>query len=458
MLVARAELAPGIRRDVRLCGDTIVAIADRLRPLPDEDVVDATSCAVLPGLHDHHVHLRTLAAAASSLDLAASESPTAARAAIRAACDRLPRGAWLRVVGFHESATGDLDRAALDEMTPPDTPVRVQHRSGALWVFNSAAMRAARLDASEEPGVDRHTGRLWRRDDLVRRVSVLSPDDLGGIGTRATALGVTGFTDATPNGATADARDLARDLRAAGVVQLLHLMAPAGGIAPDAARAALGPVKVMLDDDALPTIDELGETIRAAHAEHRAAAFHCVTRLQLVVAITALDTVGARPGDRIEHGSVIPGEMLAHLRRLHVTVVTQPHFVAERGDDYLREVAADDRDSLYRVRSLVNAGIPVAAGTDAPFGGFDPWASMAAAVTRRTRAGQDVGAGERIDARAAVDLFLGSAGAPASPRAIAVGQPGDLCVLGVPWRALPSALTDAPVRRTYIAGTPVYEH
>ena len=344
-------------------------------------------------------------------------------------------------------------------MTPPDTPVRVQHRSGALWVFNSAAMRASGLDASEEPGVDRHTGRLWRRDDLVRRVSVLSPDDLGGIGTRAAALGVTGFTDATPNGATADARATSR----ATCVPRASSNCCTSWRRPAESRlmrpaTALGPVKVMLDDDALPTIDELGETIRAAHAEHRAAAFHCVTRLQLVVAITALDTAGARPGDRIEHGSVIPGEMLAHLRRLHVTVVTQPHFVAERGDDYLREVAADDRDSLYRVRSLVNAGIPVAAGTDAPFGGFDPWASMAAAVTRRTRAGQDVGAGERIDARAAVDLFLGSAGAPASPRTIAVGQPGDLCVLGVPWRALPSALTDAPVRRTYIAGTPVYEH
>ncbi len=234
-------------------------------------------------------------------------------------------------------------------------------------------------------------------------------------------------------------------------------MAPAGAIAPDAARAALGPVKVLLDDDALPTLDDLGDTIRGAHAEHRVVAFHCVTRLQLVVAVTALDAAGARPGDRIEHGSVIPAEMLPHLRRLHLTVVTQPHFVAERGDDYLREVDADDRDSLYRVRSLVDAGILVAAGTDAPFGGFDPWASMAAAVTRRTRHGQDIGARERIEARAAVDLFLGSEDAPASPRTIAVGQPADLCVLGVPWRALPGALRDAPVRRTFIAGTQVYE-
>ncbi len=201
MLLARAELAPDHVRDVRVCDEAITAIADRLRPFPDEDVIDAASGAVLPGLHDHHVHVRALVAAASSLDLAAAGNPTAARAAIRAACDRLPSGAWLRVVGFHEAVTGDLDRAALDGLCPPDTPVRVQHRTGAFWVFNSAAMRASGLDGHDEPGVDRHTGRVWRRDDLVRRVSALSPHALAGLGPCAAALGVTGFTDATPNGA-----------------------------------------------------------------------------------------------------------------------------------------------------------------------------------------------------------------------------------------------------------------
>ena len=236
MLLARAEIGPGRLGDVRVGGGTITAIADRLHPLPDEDVVDAASNAVLPGLHDHHVHLRALAAASASLDLAAVAGPDAARAALRAACDRVPPGAWLRVVGFHEALTGDLDRTRLDELTSPDTPVRVQHRSGAMWVFNSAAMRASGLDARAERGVDRRAGRLWRRDDLVRRVSALPRAALTEVGTRAAALGVTGFTDATPDGERIDARDLARDLRAAGVVQRLHLMAPIGATSARRAR------------------------------------------------------------------------------------------------------------------------------------------------------------------------------------------------------------------------------
>ncbi len=457
MLVARAELSDGCVRDVRILDDAIVAVAERLRPRLDENVIDAGMCAVLPGLHDHHLHLRALAAATTSLDLTTVGDAEALRSTLNSACAQLPPGAWLRAVGYHESIAGDLDRGRLDELAAPDTPIRVQHRTGMLWIFNSAAMAASGLDVTDAPGVDRENGRLWRRDDLVRRTSVLAPDQLAGLGSRASALGVTGFTDATPNGSSTDARDLARDLRAAGVAQRLHLMGPVGAIAPAAAHASLGPVKVLLDDAALPTVDELTETVRAAHAEARGVAFHCVTRVQLVVAIVALDSGGRRPGDRIEHGSVIPPELIADLCRLGVTVVTQPHFVAERGDDYRRDVDPEDRDSLYRVRSLLDAGIPVAAGTDAPFGTFDPWASMAAARERRTQTGHELGAAERIEFAAAMRLYLGRPDDPALPRPIAVGEPADLCVLSVPWRALPDALRERPVGHTFVAGEQVYE-
>ena len=46
--------------------------------------------------------------------------------------------------------------------------------------------------------------------------------------------------------------------------------------------------------------------------------------------------------------------------------------------------AADEHPQLWRVASLLRAGIPMAASTDAPFGGMDPWAAMRAAVHRTT--------------------------------------------------------------------------
>ena len=52
--------------DIRV-GPKIVDVADRLVPRPGEDVYDAAGCTVLPGLHDHHLHIRAAAAAMTSV-------------------------------------------------------------------------------------------------------------------------------------------------------------------------------------------------------------------------------------------------------------------------------------------------------------------------------------------------------------------------------------------------------
>ena len=82
---------------------------------------------------------------------------------------------------------------------------------------------------------------------------------------------------------------------------------------------------------------------------------------------------------------------MAELARLGVTVVTQPGFIADRGDDYRRELASE-LDDLYRVASLQAAGIPTVCSSDAPYGPADPWAVMRAAAQRRTPAGEVLGA------------------------------------------------------------------
>ena len=63
-----------------------------------------------------------------------------------------------------------------------------------------------------------------------------------------------------------------------------------------------------------------------------------MTDSQLVVTIAALREAGGHPGDRIEHAAVVPDDCIADLAELGVTVVTQPNFVAERGDEYRAEV------------------------------------------------------------------------------------------------------------------------
>jgi predicted amidohydrolase YtcJ len=335
----------------------------------------------------------------------------------------------------------------------------VQHRTGALWVLNSAALDALSLDSDGDPAErDEHgrlTGRLHRADEWLRDRLPAADLDLGGLGAALAAYGVTGVTDATPFrqmsdldvlvGAVGD-RTLPQQVVAMGGPALTDAAFPAG--------IAQGPVKLLLDDADLPPLDDVVAHIARAHRHARPVAVHCVTRTSLVLALTAWDDAGTLPGDRIEHGSVIPDEVLPHLAGRGITVVTQPGFVAERGDAYLRDVDPDDVPHLYRCASLLDHGIPVAGSTDAPYTLIDPWAAMRAAVDRSTLAGASLGAAEAVSAQRALELFLGDWGDPGGPpRRVAVGAPADLCLLAVPLRTALDRLSADDVVATWRAGT-----
>ncbi|MDW8803399.1 amidohydrolase family protein [Streptomyces scabiei] len=415
MLIRDVEIEGRGRMDVRIESGRVAEIGPGLA---GGTQVEGGGAALLPGLHDHHVHLTALAAAAASVRVGPAE--VYGRDELAEALRAGAPGEWVRAVGYHESVAGELDRWTLDALVP-DRPVRVQHRSGAMWFLNSAALRAAGLESSD--------GRLWREDGRLRALLLPVPLNLAGVGRRAAALGVTGFTNADPHPADGLAQTLSV------LPQRLVVM----GVDP--------PVKLILDDPTLPTPAELAATVAAIRP--RPVAVHCVTRVQLLVTLLALEEAGPVAGDRIEHGSVIPAETVPRLRRLGVTVVTQPHFPAERAHAYATEVHPDDRPHLYRCRSLAEAGVPVAAGTDAPYGTHDPWAVMRAAVARDP--------GERLTPRAALGLFLGGPHRPGRPRRVTVGSPADLCLLHVPLREALDALTADVVRAAYVHGRPIPE-
>jgi predicted amidohydrolase YtcJ len=216
-------------------------------------------------------------------------------------------------------------------------------------------------------------------------------------------------------------------------------------------------VKLVLADHELPDPDRVAAWIRAAHDAGRAVAVHCVTRVALVVLLAAWEQVGAMDGDRLEHASVVPVELLGVLAELGVRVVSQPAFVRDHGDRYLATVDAEDVPHLYRCATLVDAGIRVAGSTDAPFGPEDPWVAVRAATDRCTRSGSVVGGGERLAPPRALELFLGSADDPGGPpRTVHVGAPADLCLLDAPLQEALSAPSSDRVVATWVAGEPVH--
>jgi predicted amidohydrolase YtcJ len=217
-----------------------------------------------------------------------------------------------------------------------------------------------------------------------------------------------------------------------------------------------GPIKLLLDDAQLPELDGFVAALRDAHTRGRSVAVHCVTRTQAAFTVAALSEAGSRPGDRMEHGAVLGPDLLGAVRRLGVIVVTQPGFVRARGDQYLADVEPDDLADLWRVRSLLDARIQVAFGTDAPFGPSDPWAALGAAASRTTDEGALLGPEERIAPRRAAALFCSLAEQPATQRSVSVGGLADLMVLAEPLSD--GLITGSPtVRATIVGGTVVHE-
>ncbi|CAM2738735.1 amidohydrolase family protein [Skermania piniformis] len=433
-LLLRDVAVDGSRTDVRVVGGRIRQLGVRLPHRGAQTVVEGGGGALIPGLHDHHLHLLAMAAAARSVDC----GPPAVRdlAGLRAALQRTSASGWVRGIGYHESVAGPLDRDVLDRLVP-DRPVRVQHRSGALWMLNSAALERVSgvLDAGSDVGRDsqgRPDGRLWRYDERLRSALPTEPPDLAAVGRQLTRYGITGVTDATPDLDATAIEMLAGARRTGAIPQRITLLgAPLGVTLPDGLD--IGPYKLLLHDHDLPSFDELRARIAAAREHGRPVAVHCVTRESLLLTLAVLGAVGARPGDRIEHAAVVPPDVVHQLSQLGLAVVTQPGFLYARGDTYLREVAADDLECLYPYARLASHGVPVAPSSDAPYGPLSPWRVIRSAIERRTDSGVVLGAADRVDAASVLAGYFSPPERPGrSPRRIVVGARVDLALFAAP--------------------------
>ena len=453
MIVRNVEVEgrPGL--DVRLDGGRIAEIGPGLAGRGDE--VEGGGGALIPGLCDHHIHLFGYAARADSVVLEDAASPGEVAARIAAAASSRPPGAWIRALGYHETLAGELTRADLDRLAPHHR-LRVQHQTGALWVLNSLALDT--LPSGDDPaGLERETGRLWRGDAWLRARTDAQAPPLSPIGRQLASYGITALTDASVTTDADAAGRLADAHRSGALPQRLTLMSGGALEAPADRAFAVGPVKVLLDDHALPDLDDFLARIAKARAWGRPVAVHCVTAAELALALAAFGTAGAQAGDRIEHGGVIGAEAVGELKALGLTVVTQPAFIRERGDRYAAQVDPADQPDLYRCASLRAAGVPVAASSDAPYASADPWVGIRAAIDRTSVGGRVLGECEAVDAATALSLYLGDPADPGGPsRRVVVGAAADLVLLDAPLREVLAQPSAERVRATWVAGALAY--
>jgi predicted amidohydrolase YtcJ len=430
---------------VAVAGDRLLAVGSgagvaRQRG-PETRLVDGRGLTLLPGFIDAHCHLLSYAASLLSIDCrpSAVRSIGDIQAALAAAAARTPQGRWLRAVGYDETdlAEGrhptrwDLDGAA------PHHPVRLVHRTGRACVLNSRAMSLAGLHAGSEeppggymerdPSSGEPTGLLLEMNDVVDPFVPPLPYKELSAGVRQAAQvflsqGVTAVQDATATNGWQE-WELFRRLMTGGCLPLsITLMEGYRHLgelpeADDALPLRRGPVKVVIAElgaELHPSPEELTETVWRIHRAGRQVAIHAVGKAAVAAAVQALaKALGRRPRrdhrHRIEHCGVCPPDLAGRLGDLGVVVVTQPSFVYHNGDRYLRQVPPDDLPHLYPLRTLLEAGVPVATGSDAPVVPPGALSGLVGAVRRLSSRGAAVAPSQAVSVEEALAMHTRTA-------------------------------------------------
>ena len=478
---------------------------------PDATRIDLCGAFAMPGFNDAHLHLGEAARLRREVDLLGTGSLSDALSRIRKAAQAATPGAWLTGGRWDESfwpTCAVPTRHDLDTVTG-DHPAVFARIDIHVSVANSAALRLAGVDrhTPDPPGgvierdaADEPTG-LLREAPARRLVEQHIPaatqaqreESLRGLLREMAACGITSVGD---NSTEEDVAALA-GLHAAGGLTLrisewLPFDAPLEDLHARRARSPqdrflrTGMLKAFLDgslgsrtaallapySDAPQTSGMLlyEPPMLFQMASERAVAgfalgFHAIGDRALALALdtfAAVRALAAAPRLRIEHAQLARVEEIERFKALHVIASVQPsHLLSD-----LRWVGSrlgPERSSdAYPWRGFLDAGVPLAFGTDLPVEPAAPWRTLYAALTRTGEDGaaafhpeQCVSLGEALHAYTQGAAY--AEGAESWKGRIQPGFVADFVVLDQDLFAIaPQEILKTQVLRTVVDGRTVY--
>jgi predicted amidohydrolase YtcJ len=479
-------------------GGRVLALgpAAELEPLAHAGTerLDAGGATVTPGLCDAHLHLLAWARSLDEVALGGAATRAEALARVAALVAASPGHGSLVGRGWDANAWAEApDRASLDAVTG-DRPALLHSKDyHALWA-NSAALRAAGVERGTP---DPEGGRFERdaageptglvRERAVRRFAALEEaaprgsdlDALERAIRRLHALGVTMVHDVEGLDAIRALRALSRDPARPPLRVVAHL--PQGAL--DAAielgltsgagddRFRYGALKLFADgalgsrtaallepyegtsDRGMELVprDELARLVARAAAAGITVAIHAIGDRAVRAALDAIEPsapvlAALLLPPRLEHVQLLHPDDRPRFARLGVWASLQPsHCVADI--DIARAGWGSRAGLSYPWRTLLDAGAPLAFGSDAPVEPPVPALGLHAAVTRQRVDGTPEGGfvpGERLTLDEALLAYTRGGAALAGRRGalgrIAPGLPADLVVWDRDLHAAPACL------------------
>jgi predicted amidohydrolase YtcJ len=456
------------------------------------------SGVVVPGLRDAHLHPVGHAAALHGLSLHGAADFHDIASAIGSALGRRPRGKALLAIRLDDEALAEgrlPDRRFLDRVAPTHPVLLVRH-CGHIAVASTAALEAAGID----PDTPDPEGGSFDRDDLGRPTGVLretavapvaaalrpllpplTPRALAAAVTALAGVGLTGLgaivslDEGLWGGSTAEIDLLveaaphlpiplrvlviapdpasleaaaARLGRAGPMVSFLGLKAFADGSLGGHTAALRRPYADRPELTGTHRLDPAWalEMTRTAASLGGRAALHAIGDAALSRVLDVFEraiAAGVDPGSlRVEHASLTPPEDLRRLVRLGVTACIQPSFLPSDSPWLEARLGRERVAATYAFRSLQEAGVPLAGGSDCPVEPPHPLWGMASA---RDRAG--FFPEQALSGAEALALFTtGAATAIGEDAALEPGRPATFTILGGdPVTASAGALRRLPV-------------
>ena len=471
---------------------------------------------VIPGLIDAHMHVMALGLAQLVVDLSDTRSLAEAQAKIRAFAEANPERPWIVGRGWNQElwGLGRFPTAAELDAAVSDRPVWLQRVDGhAGWANTLALSSAGVTAATADPAggrIERISGSRNPAGVLVDAAMALvdekvpppraSDRDLA-LHEAQELLVARGVTAAADMGTSLEdwmafrrAGDAGRlRIRIMAYASNVEAMSLIGGSGPTPwlydDRLRMGGIKLYLDgalgsrgallkrpyaDDpdnrglALLNGTQLRNLMSRAAMEDYQVAIHAIGDAANAEALSAIEELSADfTGDRrwrIEHAQVIDPADIARFGRHGVIASMQP--VHQTSDRLMAEarLGPGRLAGAYAWRSVRATGAPLAFGSDAPVEAPDPFAGLAAAISREDAERQPPGGWhpeETVSIEQALAAYTAGAAyagfAEGQFGRLAVGEQADFVVLDAdPLETDASELRGIRVLETWIGGRRVY--